>query len=66
MPVKFTRLEIPEVVLIEPQVFTDERGFFIEIYKQSEFHSQVSRNRSSMKTIPARPGVSSVGFTCRE
>jgi len=37
MPFKFTRLEILDVVLIEPEVFLDERGFFMESYKYSEF-----------------------------
>ncbi len=37
MPFKFIRLSIPDVVLIEPRVFRDERGFFIETYKHSEF-----------------------------
>ncbi len=37
MPFKFTRLEIPEVILIEPKVFQDERGFFMEVYKASDF-----------------------------
>lgn len=37
MPFEFERLEITEVVLIEPQVFHDERGFFMEAYKYSDF-----------------------------
>ncbi len=37
MPFRFERLEIPEVVLIEPRFFSDERGFFMETYKYSEF-----------------------------
>lgn len=37
MPCKFTRLAIPEVILVEPQLFGDERGFFAETYKASEF-----------------------------
>ncbi len=37
MPFTFRRLEIPEVVLIEPKVFQDGRGFFMETYKFSEF-----------------------------
>jgi dTDP-4-dehydrorhamnose 3,5-epimerase len=37
MPFVFTRLEIPEVILIEPLVFRDQRGFFLETYKRSEF-----------------------------
>ena len=37
MQFKFRRLEIPEVILIEPVVFEDERGFFMETYKYSDF-----------------------------
>lgn len=37
MPFEFIRTEIPEVVLIKPKVFGDERGFFMETYKKSEF-----------------------------
>jgi len=37
MPCEFKKLEIPEVILIIPKVFEDERGFFLESYKQSEF-----------------------------
>ena len=36
MPFTFTKLAIPEVILIEPQVFGDDRGFFIETFKDSE------------------------------
>jgi dTDP-4-dehydrorhamnose 3,5-epimerase len=35
----FQRLEIPEVVLIEPMIFEDARGFFMETYKHSVFES---------------------------
>ena len=34
---QFTRLAIPEVVLLTPQVFGDERGFFMETFRQDEF-----------------------------
>jgi dTDP-4-dehydrorhamnose 3,5-epimerase len=37
MPFVFQRLAIPEVLLIEPRVHTDARGFFMETYKRSEF-----------------------------
>lgn len=37
MPFTFKKLEIPEIVLVEPRVFKDERGFFLENYKYSEF-----------------------------
>ena len=34
---KFTRLSIPDVILIEPAVFEDARGFFFETYRQDLF-----------------------------
>jgi dTDP-4-dehydrorhamnose 3,5-epimerase len=37
MAFKFTDLSVPGVVLIEPQKFSDDRGFFIERYKTSYF-----------------------------
>lgn len=37
MPFMFEKSKIPEVVLIEPKVFEDERGFFMETYKRSDF-----------------------------
>lgn len=33
----FKKLEIPEVILVESLAFPDERGFFTEIFKDSEF-----------------------------
>ena len=37
MPFDFERLSISEVILVKPRVFGDERGFFVETYKHSEF-----------------------------
>ncbi len=37
MPFTFKRLKIPDVLLIEPKVFKDERGYFMETYKFTEF-----------------------------
>lgn len=34
---KFKRLAIPEVILIEPRVHEDPRGFFLESYHQKSF-----------------------------
>lgn len=34
---KFTPTAIPDVVLIEPQVFADERGFFMETWQRRKF-----------------------------
>jgi dTDP-4-dehydrorhamnose 3,5-epimerase len=33
---KFTRLEIPDVILCDPQVFGDERGYFAETFRHDK------------------------------
>ncbi len=37
MPFRFAQLAIPDVILVEAKAFNDERGFFTEVYKHSEF-----------------------------
>jgi len=38
MPFKsFKRLGIPDVILVEPVVFPDKRGFFAELYKRTDY-----------------------------
>lgn len=37
MPFQFSRLEIEDLILVEPKVFPDERGFFLESFKSSDF-----------------------------
>lgn len=37
MPFEFTPLAIPDVILVTPKVFGDDRGFFLEMYKHSDF-----------------------------
>ena len=32
----FTKTSIPEVIIVEPQVFGDARGFFMETYSKRE------------------------------
>lgn len=39
---KYTPTSIPEVVLIEPTVFGDERGFFMETWQQRSFQESVA------------------------
>ena len=40
MPFTFTSLIIPDVILITPRVFEDQRGYFLETYKYSDFQAQ--------------------------
>ena len=40
---KATPLAVPDVILIEPKVFGDERGFFYESFNQAQFDTAVGR-----------------------
>jgi dTDP-4-dehydrorhamnose 3,5-epimerase len=40
---KVTPLAIPDVLLIEPQVFEDERGFFFESFNQGKFEEAIGK-----------------------
>jgi dTDP-4-dehydrorhamnose 3,5-epimerase len=42
--VKFTPAAIPEVLIIEPKVFGDERGFFFESYNRRQFAELIGRD----------------------
>ena len=37
----FTKTEIEDVVIIEPHVFKDERGYFFESFNQQKFYEQL-------------------------
>lgn len=37
MPFEFEKLEIPDLILIKPKVFADDRGSFLETYKKEDF-----------------------------
>jgi len=39
MPFTFKQLDIPEVILVESKAFHDDRGFFLESFKESNFTS---------------------------
>lgn len=34
---QFTSTKLPDVILIQPKIFTDERGFFLESYREDRF-----------------------------
>ena len=40
---KVTPLAIPDVLLIEPEVFGDDRGFFFESFNQKKFEKAIGR-----------------------
>jgi dTDP-4-dehydrorhamnose 3,5-epimerase len=41
---KATPLSIPDVVLFEPKVFGDDRGFFFESFNRREFEEMIGRS----------------------
>jgi len=59
MRIKTTRLEIPDVVLIEHEAFEDERGYFMEAYNRAEFRAhglpdvfvQLNESRSGRNVV---------------
>ena len=51
---KATRLAIPEVVLIEPKVFGDARGFFFESFNQKAFNEATGTNHQFVQDNHSR------------
>ena len=59
MSFKFSKMSIPDVVLIEPRIFSDPRGFFLELFKASEFRAnavpstfvQINQSRSQKNVL---------------
>lgn len=41
---KATALAIPDVILLEPKVFGDDRGFFFESFNQAKFEAAIGRH----------------------
>lgn len=37
MPFEFLKTDIPGVIIIRPRLFPDDRGFFSELYKKTDF-----------------------------
>jgi len=51
---KITRLAIPDVVLIEPKVFGDARGFFFESFNQKAFNEATGTNHQFVQDNHSR------------
>jgi dTDP-4-dehydrorhamnose 3,5-epimerase len=57
--VKFTELELPGVILVEPDVHSDDRGFFLETYQTQKYADggvtgtfvQDNHSRSALGTL---------------
>jgi dTDP-4-dehydrorhamnose 3,5-epimerase len=51
-----TPLAIKDVLLIEPRVFTDPRGFFFESFNQKQFAAVIGRNVQFVQDNHSRSG----------
>ncbi|MHB1145437.1 MAG: dTDP-4-dehydrorhamnose 3,5-epimerase [Thiobacillus sp.] len=51
---KATPLAIPDVFLIEPKVFGDDRGFFFESFNQAKFEAAIGRKVSFVQDNHSR------------
>ncbi|ABE45911.1 dTDP-4-dehydrorhamnose 3,5-epimerase [Polaromonas sp. JS666] len=51
---KATPLAIPDVILLEPQVFGDARGFFFESFNQAKFEAAIGRQASFVQDNHSR------------
>lgn len=49
-----TPLAIPDVILLEPRVFGDERGFFFESFNQRQFEEVIGRRVSFVQDNHSR------------
>lgn len=51
---KVSSLAIPEVFLLEPRVFGDERGFFFESYNQRDFEAAIGKKTTFVQSNHSR------------
>ena len=56
MSFTFKKLSIPDVIVIEPKIFPDERGEFLELFKQSIFE----QNEINVKFVQDNISVSNL------
>jgi dTDP-4-dehydrorhamnose 3,5-epimerase len=53
---KFIETDIPDVIVIEPRVFGDERGFFFESFNQRLFRENTGRDPRFVQDNHSRSG----------
>ncbi len=66
MPCKVTPTELPEVLILEPKVFGDERGFFFESFNDRDFRDATGLKEPLCRIITAaRKRAFYAGFITR-
>lgn len=54
---KILRTSIPDVLILEPRVFGDSRGFFLESWNEQAFNEAVDRNVRFVQDNHSRSGL---------
>ena len=63
---KVIATDLPEVLIIEPKLFGDQRGFFLETYQFGTLRrAAASAGRSSRTTCRDRPTACCAGCICK-
>jgi dTDP-4-dehydrorhamnose 3,5-epimerase len=56
MPYTVTKTDLPEVLILEPNVFGDDRGFFFESFNQREFQQATGLDVSFVQDNHSKSG----------
>ena len=51
MMLKVSKTSISDVILIEPKVYKDDRGFFFESFNQQAFHTEKDLNKFQLMQV---------------
>ncbi|WP_233883702.1 dTDP-4-dehydrorhamnose 3,5-epimerase [Tenacibaculum piscium] len=58
---KFIKTALSDVVIIEPTIFKDERGYFYESFNQEKFNANISENIEEINFIQDNESKSTFG-----
>ena len=63
---KVTPTALPDVLILEPKVYGDDRGFFMESWNRARLGKPPASTSSLFRTITrARPGTFCAAFTTK-
>jgi dTDP-4-dehydrorhamnose 3,5-epimerase len=54
MPITVTPTSIPDVLVIEPRIFSDDRGWFFESFNEKDFSAAVGEKVSFVQDNQAK------------
>ena len=57
MPYKVTKTDLPEVLILEPKVFGDDRGFFFESFNQLDFQQATGLDVNFVQDNHSKSGL---------